>query len=225
MPRRPKDPDINAREEVVDQHIASKVRLRRTLLGMSQTDLAKDLGLTFQQVQKYEKGANRISTAKLIRLAEVLDVPLSYFFDGIEGVEFRSSPDEADSSNLAGISRRELSLIRAWRKAPREVAEPFFALLRTLVGHGEADHDAHETTAAESSAETAPVLKAERTPEPVKPEAKPAKADLPKASSTKPKYKWPDPPQAPAPKAKPKNTEPKKQRRPRGAVWSPQDIR
>ncbi len=60
----------------VDMHVGARVRMRRTLLGMSQTTLAEALGLTFQQVQKYERGANRISSSRLYDLARVLDVPI-----------------------------------------------------------------------------------------------------------------------------------------------------
>lgn len=65
----------------IDVHVGSRVRLRRTLLGMSQTALGDAIGLTFQQVQKYERGANRISASRLWALSNVLDVPVSFFFD------------------------------------------------------------------------------------------------------------------------------------------------
>src|SRR4029434_2231795 len=65
----------------IDVHVGSRIRLRRTLLGMSQERLAEAIGLTFQQVQKYERGANRVGSSRLFDLARVLDVQLSYFFD------------------------------------------------------------------------------------------------------------------------------------------------
>src|SRR6201993_1463896 len=65
----------------VDVHVGSRVRLRRTLLGMSQEKLGEAIGLTFQQVQKYERGANRIGASRLFNLSRVLDVPASFFFD------------------------------------------------------------------------------------------------------------------------------------------------
>lgn len=67
----------------VDLHVGARVRMRRKLLGVSQEKLAGALGLTFQQVQKYERGANRISASKLFEIARFLDVPPSYFFDGL----------------------------------------------------------------------------------------------------------------------------------------------
>ncbi len=68
----------------VDLHVGARVRMRRKLLGMSQEKLADALGLTFQQVQKYERGANRVSASKLFEIARFLDVGPSYFFDGLE---------------------------------------------------------------------------------------------------------------------------------------------
>src|SRR5215470_2202874 len=65
----------------IDVHVGSRVRLRRTLLGMSQEKLGEALGLTFQQVQKYERGANRVGSSRLFQLSRVLDVPVSYFFE------------------------------------------------------------------------------------------------------------------------------------------------
>jgi transcriptional regulator with XRE-family HTH domain len=65
-----------------DKHVGSRVRMRRMMLGMSQEKLGDALGLTFQQVQKYEKGANRIGASRLQQIAHILQVPVSFFFDG-----------------------------------------------------------------------------------------------------------------------------------------------
>jgi transcriptional regulator with XRE-family HTH domain len=67
----------------VDLHVGGRVRMRRKLLGMSQEHLADALGLTFQQVQKYERGANRVSASKLYDMAKTLQVPVAFFFDGL----------------------------------------------------------------------------------------------------------------------------------------------
>ncbi|MBN9440538.1 helix-turn-helix transcriptional regulator [Bosea sp. (in: a-proteobacteria)] len=66
----------------IDRHVGSRVRMRRMLAGVSQEKLGEALGLTFQQVQKYEKGANRISASRLQQIAKMLDVPVSFFFEG-----------------------------------------------------------------------------------------------------------------------------------------------
>jgi transcriptional regulator with XRE-family HTH domain len=74
MPRRAINP--------TDKHVGSRLRMRRLMLEMSQTDLADGLGLTFQQVQKYEKGANRVSASRLQHISQILQVPVSFFFEG-----------------------------------------------------------------------------------------------------------------------------------------------
>lgn len=79
----PKRRGKRLRVHPVDIHIGVRLRLRRVLLGMSQTDLGDRVGLTFQQVQKYERGANRISASRLYEFAKILDVPVWFFFDGI----------------------------------------------------------------------------------------------------------------------------------------------
>ena len=77
----------------VDVHVGQRLRMRRTLLGMSQEKVAEALGLTFQQLQKYEKGANRVSASRLHELSQILDVPQSFFFEEL--------PTNAKSRNRA----------------------------------------------------------------------------------------------------------------------------
>jgi len=67
----------------IDKHVGSRVRMRRMMLGMSQEKLGDALGLTFQQVQKYEKGTNRIGASRLQQISEILQVPVSFFFEGV----------------------------------------------------------------------------------------------------------------------------------------------
>jgi len=78
----PESPSREHRPSPIDVHVGSRVRLRRTLLGMSQERLGDALGLTFQQVQKYEKGMNRIGASRLQDIAKILDAPPSFFFEG-----------------------------------------------------------------------------------------------------------------------------------------------
>ena len=84
----------SAEPDPVDIHVGTRLRTRRTLLGMSQERLAEAIGLTFQQVQKYEMGKNRISASRLYQFAQILDVSVSYFFEGYEKDE--SGRDESD---------------------------------------------------------------------------------------------------------------------------------
>ena len=76
----------------IDMHVGKRVRLRRTLLGMSQEQLGTELNITFQQVQKYERGANRISASRLWDIGQILDVPISYFFDDMSQDTMKSAP-------------------------------------------------------------------------------------------------------------------------------------
>jgi len=92
----------------VDVLVGRMARQRRILEGMSQTAVAEKLGLTFQQIQKYERGANRISASRLYELAQLFDVPVAYFYEGMEAG--KGTPDEA-------LSKREtLELVRAYYK-------------------------------------------------------------------------------------------------------------
>ena len=76
----------------IDIHVGSRVRLRRMMLGMSQEKLGENLGITFQQIQKYEKGTNRIGASRLQHIARVLSMPVSYFFEGAPGLA--QTPEE-----------------------------------------------------------------------------------------------------------------------------------
>jgi transcriptional regulator with XRE-family HTH domain len=71
-----------SRSSPIDAHVGARIRLRRTLMGMSQERLGEALGLTFQQVQKYEKGTNRIGASRLQQISNILQVPVSFFFEG-----------------------------------------------------------------------------------------------------------------------------------------------
>jgi transcriptional regulator with XRE-family HTH domain len=101
----------------IDTHVANKVRMRRKILGWSQQKLGDTLGLTFQQVQKYEKGSNRIGASRLQRIAEVLQVPLEYFFEGAPHVErmieTKGAPSVTDLSEFVASSEG-LALIKAF---------------------------------------------------------------------------------------------------------------
>ena len=103
----------------IDIHVGRRVRLRRTLLGMSQEKLGQALGLTFQQVQKYERGVNRIGSSRLYHLSQILDVPVSFFFDDMPPLEAGAMPGlregAADPFERDPLVKREtLELVRAY---------------------------------------------------------------------------------------------------------------
>ena len=111
-------------------HVGQRLRLRRTLLGLSQEQLGTELNITFQQVQKYERAANRISASRLWDMSQILDVPINYFFDDMSDTTMQSSPRRVaggkdGGGNIAGnvgagavldpMARREtLELVRAY---------------------------------------------------------------------------------------------------------------
>jgi transcriptional regulator with XRE-family HTH domain len=77
----------------IDKHVGSRVRMRRMMLGMSQEKLGDALGLTFQQVQKYEKGTNRIGASRLQQISQILQVPVAFFFEGAPNIPSGPRPD------------------------------------------------------------------------------------------------------------------------------------
>ena len=123
-------------------HVGSRVRLRRTLLGMSQERLGETVNLTFQQIQKYERGANRIGASRLYQLAQVLDVPVGFFYDGIErtgnGAGQVSGFSESDKptygEDTSHLTRREtLELVRAYyRISDAETRKRVFELIKAI---------------------------------------------------------------------------------------------
>ncbi len=137
-------PEREGRSSPVDVHVGGRIRLRRTLLGMSQERLGEALGLTFQQVQKYERGANRVSASRLFDLSRVLDVPISFFYDdmpeeiGGPGLGSRAPGGFADAQDAFGqdeaLHRREtLELVRAYyRIADPALRRRIFDLIKTM---------------------------------------------------------------------------------------------
>ena len=122
----------------VDVHVGSRVRLRRTLLGMSQEKLGQALSLTFQQIQKYERGANRIGSSRLYQLSRILDVPVSFFFDDmsseVSGRPAGLGEGEQSSYERDQFAKREtLELVRAYyRIEDPEVRKRLFELVKAV---------------------------------------------------------------------------------------------
>jgi transcriptional regulator with XRE-family HTH domain len=134
----------------IDAHVGARVRLRRTLLGMSQEKLGEAIGLTFQQVQKYERGANRIGASRLFDLSRVLEVPVSYFFDELSDTAANQSPrmmvsgavEEAlvETENDPMTKRETLELVRAYYKiSDPTVRKRLFELAKSLATVTEGD--------------------------------------------------------------------------------------
>ena len=136
----------------IDAHVGHRIRVRRTILGITQENLSERLGVTFQQVQKYERGINRISAGRLYEVSKVLVVPVQYFFDGLE-------TDNGQSPNGSGLEEAPGDKMADWEEHKRflesvegmrliqnflQIADPsvrssVMALLKQLASSSQAD--------------------------------------------------------------------------------------
>ncbi|MGR3323302.1 MAG: helix-turn-helix domain-containing protein [Pseudooceanicola sp.] len=114
----------------VDVHVGKRIRHRRWLVGMTQQQLAECVGIKFQQIQKYETGANRVSASRLWDIADALDVPVSFFFEGLDNDA--ATKDVADiPADLMG-DKEALDLIRSYYAIPENQRRRLFELARVL---------------------------------------------------------------------------------------------
>ena len=128
----------------IDIHVGSRIRLRRQLMKMSQEKLGDELGVTFQQVQKYERGANRVGASRLYRLSRVLEVPVQFFFEGLNDQTAITAMADNDQTPIVydfiqssdGVSRAESFSRIKDSKVRRRVLE----LVRTLANEQELTH-------------------------------------------------------------------------------------
>ena len=127
----------------IDVHVGKRLRQRRALLGMSQTALGKAVGLTFQQVQKYERGGNRVGASRLFEFARVLSVPVDFFFEDVSAVagrvptrrkgrQIEYGPPEAGRDPM--MRRETLELVRAYFKIRNPVVRRSVAQLVRKLG-------------------------------------------------------------------------------------------
>ena len=109
----------------IDWHVGQRLREARIFRGMSQQDLAVAIGLTFQQIQKYEKGSNRISASRLYQIGKVLKLKPAYFFEGL--------PEYGDEE-IEAFTAEHIKLIRHYEAAPKAIRKEFFQLLKSVGG-------------------------------------------------------------------------------------------
>ena len=124
--RRAGTPDTGP--DPIDVHVGARMRLRRVLLGLSQAELGGALGLTFQQIQKYERASNRISASMLYHIAAVLDVPIGFFYDDMDGVPPLARP----SGDGVGQGRASLELMRYLQDIPDDLRPSLHVLMKTI---------------------------------------------------------------------------------------------
>ena len=124
----------------VDVHVGMQIRRRRWMMGMTQKQLGDAVGIKFQQIQKYETGANRVSASRLFEISQALDVPVSYFFDALDdkaanentpAVEVAGPGDDAVPADLF-YGKEALELVRCFYRWPEEQRQRLFELTKSL---------------------------------------------------------------------------------------------
>lgn len=129
----------------IDIHVGSRIRLRRTMLGMSQEKLGESLGITFQQIQKYEKGTNRVGASRLQNISAILNVPVSFFFEDAPGDQVGGATGMAEASSSNYVvdflsSAEGLQLNRAFVKiADPKVRRRLVDLVKALAAEGDVE--------------------------------------------------------------------------------------
>lgn len=126
----------------VDVHVGSRLKKRRSLMGVSQEKLADAVGLTFQQVQKYERGANRVSASRLYQFAQILDVPVSFFYEGFADDSAAIAPGLSDNTQEAFESEADedvfekketIKLLREYYSIPDpKLRADLFKMIKTM---------------------------------------------------------------------------------------------
>jgi transcriptional regulator with XRE-family HTH domain len=129
--------DFDAGPNPVDRHVGLRIRLRRKELGISQEKLADSIGLTFQQVQKYERAANRVSASKLWEVARALDTNIAYFYEGL-ATDAASRPEVGPRLDDFLLTSEGIELVRYFPQISRSgVRRQILELVRTMAAESE----------------------------------------------------------------------------------------
>lgn len=115
----------------VDVHVGKRIRHRRWLVGMTQQQLAEKVCIKFQQIQKYETGANRVSASRLWDIADALEVPVSFFFEGLESEGADTAASDNVPADILG-DKEALDLVRSYYAIPENQRRRLFELARVL---------------------------------------------------------------------------------------------
>ncbi|WP_372891779.1 helix-turn-helix domain-containing protein [Rhodosalinus sp.] len=116
----------------VDEHVGKRIRQRRWLIGVTQQQLAERVGIKFQQIQKYETGANRVSASRLWDIADALDVPVTFFFDGLPARDRDDAGQREDRVDTLFDDKEALDLVRSYYAIPENQRRRLFELARVL---------------------------------------------------------------------------------------------
>ncbi len=112
----------------VDLHVGQRIRQRRCMAGLTQQQLGESVGIRFQQIQKYETGTNRISASRIWDIAAAMEVPVSFFFEGLDG----QAPDTGEARSDIFTDKETLDLVRAYYAIPENQRRRLFDLARVL---------------------------------------------------------------------------------------------
>jgi transcriptional regulator with XRE-family HTH domain len=134
--------DNKKRPNPVDVHVGARIRLRRNMIGLSQEKLGESLGITFQQIQKYEKGMNRVGASRLQAIGNILNVPVTFFFDDMPGQSDKPKgfDEESETTYVVGFlnSSEGIQLARAFAKiTDAKIRRKILDLVRTLADEAE----------------------------------------------------------------------------------------
>lgn len=116
----------------VDVHVGKRIRHRRWMVGMTQQQLAEKVGIKFQQIQKYETGMNRVSASRLWDISEALEVPVSFFFDGIDDEDAVAAHTSSSIPGDIMADKEALELVRSYYSIPENQRRRLFELARVL---------------------------------------------------------------------------------------------
>ena len=116
----------------VDVHVGKRVRHRRWMIGMTQQQLAEAAGIKFQQIKKYETGMNRVSASRLWDISDALDVPVAFFFEGLDGAEESATGAAATAQGDMLVDKEALELVRSYYAIPENQRRRLFELARVL---------------------------------------------------------------------------------------------
>lgn len=117
---------------IVDVHVGKRIRQRRWLVGMTQQRLAECVGIKFQQIQKYETGANRVSASRLWDIADALEVDVAFFFEGLKDEETTAEPQRSNIPNDMMGDKEAMDLVRSYYAIPENQRRRLFELARVL---------------------------------------------------------------------------------------------
>ena len=123
---------MNRQSDPIDLHVAQRLKLRRSLMGLTQDRLAQAVGVSFQMVQKYEKGESRVGASRLMKIAEALDVPVSWFFEGFRNPAMAVAEDTPALDDEIFSRRETMDILKAYYGLPETLRKHVLGMVKGL---------------------------------------------------------------------------------------------